>query len=74
MLKSIGGKWAVCYTEVVRFSEGPLLEVLLYTTEIVQGSLFSDQSQILSHSYVDNQEKAWYHYYVTDQKVVESVL
>ena len=27
MVKSIRGK---CYTEVVRFSEGPLLEVLLY--------------------------------------------
>ena len=30
MVKSIGGKWAVRCREVVRFSEGPLLEVLLY--------------------------------------------
>ena len=30
MVKSIGGKWAVRSTEVVRFSEGPLLEVSLY--------------------------------------------
>ena len=30
MVKSIGGKSAVRCTEVVRFSEGPLLEVLLY--------------------------------------------
>ena len=30
MVKSIGGKLAVRCTEVVRFSEGPLLEVLLY--------------------------------------------
>ena len=29
MVKSIGGKWAVRSTEVVRFSEGPLLEVSL---------------------------------------------
>ena len=32
MVKSIGGKWAVRCREVVRFSEGPLLEVLLYTS------------------------------------------
>ena len=30
MVKSIGGKLAVRCREVVRFSEGPLLEVLLY--------------------------------------------
>ena len=30
MVKSIGGKRAVRCTEVVRFSEGPLLGVLLY--------------------------------------------
>ena len=29
MVKSIGGKWSVRCTEVVRFSEGPLLDVLL---------------------------------------------
>ena len=29
LVKSIRGKWAVCCTEVVRFLEGPLLEVLL---------------------------------------------
>ena len=32
MGKSIGGVRFVCCTEVVRFSESPLLEVLLYTT------------------------------------------
>ena len=31
MVKSIGGKWAIRCTEIVRFSEGPLLEVSLYT-------------------------------------------
>ena len=31
MVKSIGGKWAVLCTEVVHFSEGPLLEVLFCT-------------------------------------------
>ena len=30
MVKSIGGKRAVCYTEVVCFLEGSLLKVLLY--------------------------------------------
>ena len=29
MVKSIRGKWTVCCKEAVRFSEGPLLEVLL---------------------------------------------
>ena len=32
MVKSIGGKWAVRCIEVVRFLEGPLLEVLVYTS------------------------------------------
>ena len=32
MVKSVGGKWAVRYPEVVHFSEGPLIQVLLYTT------------------------------------------
>ena len=32
MVKSMGGKGAVRCREVVRFSEGPLLEVLLYNT------------------------------------------
>ena len=35
MVKSIGGKRLVRCTEVVRFSEGPLLEVLLYVWSCV---------------------------------------
>ena len=33
--KSIGGKWAVRCTDVVRFLEGPLLEVLLYDMQLM---------------------------------------
>ena len=39
LVKSIGGKGAVCCREVVRFSEGLLLEVLLYSQRFMNGTL-----------------------------------
>ena len=43
MVKSIGGggKWAVRCTEVVCFSQGPLLEVLLYTILVKIDSFYT---------------------------------
>ena len=35
MVKSIGGKRAVRCREVIRFSEGPLLEVLLTVVDVL---------------------------------------
>ena len=45
MGKSIGGVRFVCCTEVVRFSESPLLEVLLYIhTALIAKKCSSDSS------------------------------
>ena len=43
MLKLIGGNWAIRFTEVVHFSEGSLLEVLLLRIQIQSHSRFMQQ-------------------------------